>query len=139
MPFDIVPHTADLRIEAWAPSREACLAEAVRALVGTVVDTSGAEPAGHWEQVLAAGRDDDLLAAVLDEVIFRMDTTGQVPLTVAVTPAGAGAGAGVRLACTVADAARLPQVGAAPKAVALNGLRLAPGPRGWECAVTVDL
>ena len=28
-----VPHTADLRVEAWAPTREACLAEAVRGLV----------------------------------------------------------------------------------------------------------
>ena len=28
-----VPHTADLRVEAWAPTREECLAEAVRGLV----------------------------------------------------------------------------------------------------------
>ncbi|WP_420884068.1 archease [Micromonospora sp. CPCC 205547] len=33
-----VPHTADVRIEAWAPDQESCLAEAVDALVETFVD-----------------------------------------------------------------------------------------------------
>ncbi|HEV8559398.1 MAG TPA: archease [Actinophytocola sp.] len=33
-----VPHTADIRIEAWAPTREACLGEAVAALVESFAD-----------------------------------------------------------------------------------------------------
>jgi SHS2 domain-containing protein len=130
-----VPHTADLRIEAWARTREECLAEAVLALVGSVVDRSAAAPAGRWEQDVRAASDEDLLAAVLDEVIFRMDTTGQVPLGVSVGPIPGG----VRLACTVADGAALPLVGAVPKAVALHSLRLVPGSRGWECTATVDV
>ncbi len=39
-----VPHTADLRIEAWSPSREGCIGEAVRGTVESFLDTSGARP-----------------------------------------------------------------------------------------------
>jgi hypothetical protein len=35
-----LPHTADIRIEAWAPGREQCIAEAVRGMVDTFADTS---------------------------------------------------------------------------------------------------
>ncbi|SCE66445.1 Archease protein family (MTH1598/TM1083) [Micromonospora haikouensis] len=70
-----VAHTADVRIEAWAPDREGCVAEAVAAMVETFADTTGA----------------------------------------------------VEL------------VGAVPKAVALQELRFGPGPRGWSCAVTLDV
>jgi SHS2 domain-containing protein len=36
-----MPHTADLRIEAWAPTREECLAEAVRSLVDSFAVVAG--------------------------------------------------------------------------------------------------
>jgi SHS2 domain-containing protein len=39
-----VPHTADLRIEAWAATREECLAEAVRGLVGSFAAVAGVQP-----------------------------------------------------------------------------------------------
>jgi hypothetical protein len=42
--YRTLPHTADLRIEAWAPTREACLAEGVAGLVATFADTAKAEP-----------------------------------------------------------------------------------------------
>ena len=39
-----VPHTADLRIEAWAPTREECMAEAARGLVGSFAAVAGSPP-----------------------------------------------------------------------------------------------
>jgi hypothetical protein len=42
-----VAHTADLRVEAWAPSREQCIAEAVLGTVAAFVDTSSAPAEGH--------------------------------------------------------------------------------------------
>ncbi|MEU6969505.1 archease [Kitasatospora aureofaciens] len=36
-----VPHTADLRLVAWAPTAEGCVREAVRAVVEGFADTSG--------------------------------------------------------------------------------------------------
>ncbi|MGH8836946.1 MAG: archease, partial [Actinomycetes bacterium] len=37
-----VAHTADARVQAWAPTRERCIAEAVLGTVETFLDTSGA-------------------------------------------------------------------------------------------------
>ena len=39
-----VPHTADLRIEAWAVTCEECLAEALRGLVGSFAAVVGRQP-----------------------------------------------------------------------------------------------
>jgi SHS2 domain-containing protein len=131
-----VPHTADVRIEAWAPTREECVAEAVAALVGTFVDPAGAAPAGEREFRAPAGDDEDLLVAVLDEVIFRMETEGELPLHTEVADDGAG-GLTVRWRTTGTDAVEL--VGAVPKAVSLHELRLGRDGDGWSCAVTLDV
>ena len=103
-----VPHTADLRIQARAPSRI---------------------------HLVLAGPDTDMLAAALEEVIYRMDTTGQIPVTVTARAASGG----LQLACTVADAEAERAVGAVPKAVSLNDLRFEHRSGGWECLVTLDV
>jgi SHS2 domain-containing protein len=129
-----VPHTADIRIEAWAASRERCLAEAVLALVECFADVSGVRPTAVDRVRLAEASDDDLLAGLLDEVIYRLEVYGQVPVDVEADEADGGLD--VRLA--VARLSEVEVTGAAPKAVAWNELRIGPGPYGWSCAVTVD-
>ncbi|MFI7215448.1 archease [Micromonospora maritima] len=131
-----VPHTADVRIEAWAPSREDCVAEAVTALVDTFVDTASATPTGSSEFRVPPGDDGDLLVGVLDEVIFLMETEGVLPLGTEVHPAGDG-GLVVRWRTTGTEAVEL--VGAVPKAVSLHELRFGAVSGGWECAVTLDV
>lgn len=64
-----VPHTADLRLEAWAATTEGCIRKAFDAVVQGFVDTSGARPAGERVCALTAGSDEDLLVSVLEEVI----------------------------------------------------------------------
>lgn len=130
-----VPHTADVRIEAWAPSRERCLAEAVRALVDTFADLEGAHPIGTVEFRAEPGNDEEALVAVLDEVIYRLDTEGELPLDPEVCALDGGLA--VRWRTTGTDAVEL--VGAVPKAVSLNDLRFAPDDAGWSCAVTLDV
>ena len=130
-----VPHTADIRIEAWAPSRERCLAEVVRALVDTFADTQGVHPTGTAEFRVEPGDDEEALVAVLDEVIFRLDTEGELPLDSEVSAVDGGLA--VRWRTTGTDAVEL--VGAVPKAVSLNELRFAPDEAGWSCAVTLDV
>ena len=39
-----LPHTADAQVEAWAPSREECLRQAVLGSVDLFVNTAGAVP-----------------------------------------------------------------------------------------------
>jgi SHS2 domain-containing protein len=132
----MVPHTADVRIEAWAPDREGCLAEAVAALVESFVDPAGATPDGDAEFHLPARDDPDLLVGVLDEVIFRAETAGVLPLATEVRAADDG-GVTVRWHLVSTEAVEL--VGAVPKAVSLHELRFGAGPDGWSGAVTLDV
>ncbi|MEV6375751.1 archease [Micromonospora musae] len=131
-----VPHTADVRIEAWARTREECVAEAVTALVETFTDTAGARPGPDREYEAPRAHDEDLLVSVLDEVIFRMETADELPLTTEVTDDGRG-GLRVRWRVTQTDAVEL--IGAVPKAVSLHELRFGPDEAGWSCAVTLDV
>ena len=77
-----VPHTADLRIEAWAPSRDGCIRQAVLGTVDSFLDVSSARPHRLLSRRSTAGSDDDLLVAVLEEVIFLLDTVGEAPVDV---------------------------------------------------------
>lgn len=126
-----VPHTADMRIEAWAPSLEQCIAEAVSAMVEGFADLSDAEPTAVREFRAETGDPEDRLASVLDEIIYRMDAHGELPMSTTVR--------GTRVRCAMADTAKAVTVGAVPKAVSYNGLRVAQGPEGWHCAVTLDV
>jgi SHS2 domain-containing protein len=130
-----VPHTADLRVEAWAPTREGCIAQAVLGTVDSFLDTSSAHPTRTRRCQLAGHSDEDLLVAVLDEVIYLLDTENEAPIDVELDPTDAGLD--VRFA--MCDATKLPQIGAVPKAVSLNELCLAAGPEGWRCSVTLDV
>jgi SHS2 domain-containing protein len=130
-----VPHTADVRVEAWGPGREQCLAEAVRAMVETFADLRGVRPTAVRCARIDEPRDDDLLAALLDEIIFRLEVHGEVPVDIEAETTDTGLD--VRLA--VADLAAVEITGAPPKAVSWHELRLAPGPYGWSAAVTIDV
>ena len=129
------PHTADLRIEAWAPDRDGCIRQAVLGAVESFLDISSARPHRSLSRRLTAGSDDDLLVAVLEEVIFLLDTVGDAPVDLDLK--GSGGAAEVNFA--MVDARTLPQVGAVPKAVSLNDLRLTHDGHGWRCMVTLDV
>lgn len=143
-----VPHTADLRVEAWGPDRETCLAQAVRGTVAAFVDLTPARaatttrrtrrvvvtsprPGGPEGDAAAA----DLLVALLDEVVYRVDADGEVPVDVDLTAHPDG----LRADLTMVEVAALPLVGAVPKAVTLHGLAVGHGPEGWHCSVTLDV
>jgi SHS2 domain-containing protein len=131
-----VPHTADVRIEAWAPSREGCVAQAVAALVGSFADVAGAGPVGTVAVRIEPAADEDLLAAALDEIIYLMDTDGRLPVGVEVR---AGDRGGLDLDVRLADPGGVELIGAVPKAVSLHELRFERDADGWWCRVTVDV
>ncbi len=123
-----VPHTADLRVEAWAPTREECMAEAVRGLVDSFAVVAGRRPGRQAGRHVAASSDEDLLVAVIDEVIYRLDACGEIPASVTVRLAPDG---GVVLSLSL---------GAVPKAASLHDLWCAPDPVGrWSCRITIDV
>jgi protein archease len=130
-----VPHTADIRIEAWGPTWDACLTEAVTALVDSFADTTGARPERIVTADLPAGTDADRLAAVLDEVIYLLDTEDAVPLGLEVDTRPEALH--VRMPVAALDTVEM--IGAVPKAVALSGLRLYGDDGHWEAAATIDV
>ncbi|MEV2242378.1 archease [Micromonospora sp. NPDC049891] len=131
-----VPHTADVRIEAWAPDRAGCVAEAVAALVESFTDPGVARPSAERTFHAPPAADVDLLVTVLDEVIFRMETTDELPLASEVTD---DAGGGLSIRWRTSATAELELTGAVPKAVSLHELRFGRDGEGWSCAVTLDV
>ena len=132
-----VPHTADLRIEAWGPTREECITEAVRGLVESFADIRETTHQRAVNRHLEAGSAADLLAAAVEEVIYYLDTDGTIPAEVEASRAADG---GVDLTLRVVDAAAAEIIGAAPKAASLSGLTCASDASGrWSCAVTIDV
>lgn len=121
-------------MEAWAPSREECLRQAVLGSVGLFVDIAGALAAGtHAFRV--EGDDEHRLVAVLEEIVFLLDTTGAVPVDVAVMSCDGGCD--VRF--DTVPARTLPRIGAVPKGVSLSQLRFVYIEGGWTCRVTWDV
>lgn len=130
-----MPHTGDLAVEAWAPGREECVAEAVRGAVEGFARIPPRLPSVPRAYELRADDDERLLVAALEEMIFRAETAGELPAEVTLLPTADGA----LLRLAVVDSDLVEQVGAVPKAVALHGLRMTRGPEGWRCHVTLDV
>lgn len=128
-----VPHQAEVRIAAWAPSREECVAQAVMALVESFADTTEAGHTGVVDLPVAAESGDELLANVLDEVICLLDTVGRIPLEVRVRRLDGGLD--IRMRMTDVDQAEL--VGALPKGVALCELRFGRRAAVWSGQATL--
>ena len=128
-------HTADEILEAWGPSREVCLEEAVLALVDSVAQL---EHAAWWwhRQVELSGTDEEILVALLEEVIFHLDAHDAVPVLVMVQRHGDD----VIAHLWMTDLHRVVTVGAAPKGVSYSGVAIAEEEPGrWRCRATVDV
>nr|WP_246331227.1 archease [Saccharopolyspora hordei] len=129
-----MPHTADIRFQAWGGTREECLEQAARALVAAFADVAEDAPARTSEVVLG-GDDEQVLLAVLDEIVYRLDVEGTVPRDVGVRTTSSG----TVLRLSEVDADRVRFTGAAPKAISLHGFSFTHDQRGWRCEITVDV
>lgn len=132
-----VPHTADVILEAWGPDASSCCEEAVAALA-TVYVEPGDHPVAETHGLrLAPGRAEDLLLALLDEVIFVLDTSVNVPVAARVQVAAEEEGLEVELELAPPDAVE--PTGAVPKAISRSGLLFDVTPSGARCAFLVDV
>ena len=129
-----VPHTADLRIEAWAPTLQACLREAVAALVESITDTTDAAPETTFDTEVPVRDDQDALVRVLDEVIYLLDVQGMVPLDAQIMEIESG----YRLRMPAVFVGTV-EVSTVPKAVTLQDLGCDFDGRRWNCAATIDV
>lgn len=133
---EVIGHTADVILEAWAPDLASCAAEAVAALVATCADTSGAEVVDRRRVHLDPAAPTDLLHALLEEVIFVLDTEAAVPVAAEVTGTAED---GLDVAIALADPATVEPTGSAPKAISRSELAVRTGPDGVRCRFLVDV
>ncbi|GLV51857.1 putative protein archease [Thermobispora bispora] len=133
-----LPHTADMRVAAWAPTRAECIAEAVLGVAESFTDLGGDPPCRGAETLhLEPGPPEDQLLAALDEVIFQLDTTARVPFRAEAREEEEN---GISLRLWYTELGAVTQTGASPKGIALENLRFEQGPDGtWTCEVTVDV
>jgi SHS2 domain-containing protein len=132
----LAPHTADLIVEAWAQTRAACLEEAGAALVEAFCDTSGVSAGTPVPVIFDAGSELDLLAAVLEEIVYLAEVTGVVPLTLSLAETEGGQVAGFFELAPVSD---VEVTGAVPKGVSYGDLLLARRDGGWFCHAVIDV
>lgn len=148
-----VAHTADVIVEAWAPDLAGCLEEAVAGLVGIYADLDTADPAapadadavdpadgkelGSGRVVrLRSGAAEVMLLALLDEVVFVLDTGDGVPVGAEVRPVDEG---GVEVALRLVPAERLVGTGSVPKAIARSELAVTETAGRVSCRFLVDV
>lgn len=135
-------HTADVVIEAWGPTRAACLEEALAALAETYSEPdadvdAGAAPAPHrlrWHHDGVDG--EDLLADLLDDAIARLDCDGLVTVAGHLTDGPDGSVTGELLVVPL-EAREV--TGASPKGVSRSDLRLGPDDGGWSARAIIDV
>ncbi len=129
-------HTADVIVEAWGPTRGACLEEAVLGLVRSFADVAGGVPTRRLPLALDAEPDEEVLVDLLDEVVYRLDATAEVPAAIGLHDEPGG---GVTGWVDVVAAGDVEVTGALPKGVSRSGLRLADEDGSWRCRVEVDV
>jgi SHS2 domain-containing protein len=114
----------------------ACLEAAVRGLVSTFADVTAVEATDSIEESFAESTDEDLLVAVLEQVIYLVEVVGVVPVTVDFVDEKAGRLAG---SFAVAPLEAVEICGPAPKAIALSDLVFEERDNEWRCLVTIDV
>ena len=123
-------------IEAWAPTFDECLAEAVAALTDSYASASNAGPAGGHTFHLTTRSREQALVAVLEEALYVLDVRGAV-VVAAHLETGNGTSVSGWFDLARVDESRL--VGSVPKGISLSGLYIQDTGRGWRCSATVDV
>jgi SHS2 domain-containing protein len=131
----VLPHTADVIVEAWGQDLASCIEEAVTALVDICFDTSDASTERTRAVAIGPGAPDVLLLSVLDELIFLLDTSLHVPVGAAVAHDGDQLAVEIRLA----ERDSVEPSGAGPKAISRSDLSVVVGPDEARCSFLVDV
>lgn len=133
MPYEILPHTADIGVAASAPTIEALFSEAVRGLAAILLDDE--PPAGEEGSTVRVEADDLalLLAGVLEEALYAYESRGELAVGAQLDVAG-GVAHGRFLSVHGVQAA-----GPAIKAVTYHQLAVEQAPQGWRATVFFDV
>lgn len=129
-------------VEAWAPTRELCLREAVLGLVEVFADPDAARavvPASRRARVpieLDAPDDEELLVALLEDVVYALDALDSVPVDARLDLRPDG---GVTGWLETVPSAILEDVGAVPKGVSRSDMTFREEAGMWRCRAEIDV
>ena len=129
-------HTADVILEAWGPDLASCCREAAAALVGTYVDKVNGEYVGERFVHVPPAPPEAQVFRVLEELIFTLDTSDDVPVAVDVRGAADG---GLVVELKLVRRRSVDATGAVPKALSRSGLLVETGLGRVFCRFLVDL
>ena len=132
----VAPHTADMIVEAWAPSRSTCLEELVRGVVETFADTAAAVATREIPFEIGAALDDDVVVTLLEDVLYLVDADGLVVVDITLEEEDDGCFDGT---FWVAPTDAVAATGAVPKGVSRSELRFARHDSMWQCRVVIDV
>jgi SHS2 domain-containing protein len=130
----VTEHTADVQIEAWGPTLAVCLTEAVAATVEVFAEVSGARPVEARDVELDATGPEQLLVALLEELMVIVDSEGLVPIDVQFAEDHPSRGT-----LTLVPLSAIEVVGPAPKGVSYGGLEIGVEDRTWRCRAIIDV
>lgn len=131
----MLPHTADMIVEAWGPDDLACAEEAAEGLIEICVSGRPDPAVGLWvSEIDVPPR--DLVRSVLEEVVFALDTSEFAPVS-ARLDRSAGSEITVRLG--LATRASVAFTGAAPKAIVMMPSEPAGPDAPSRCRFVVDV
>jgi SHS2 domain-containing protein len=130
------PHTADLVVTAWSSTEAGCLAEAVRGLTESFAEITRAAPTATREWTVCADSPAERLVAVLEEVVYLLDTRGEVAVDTEIQPV---AGGRVRGEFIIVPLSATTPTGPAPKGIARHGLHHTERDDHWQCRVVIDV
>jgi SHS2 domain-containing protein len=132
-----VSHTADLIIEGWGATAFECLEEAARALVDTFADAGDVVATDTVPVMFELPPDEDeTLVAVLEEIVYLLDTRDVVPVDVSLEATEDG---GVGGYFETAPASQVAVRGATPKGVSRSQLELGHDDGRWHCRAVIDV
>lgn len=131
-----MPHIADVLLEAWGPTRVACLQEVACGLVESFADLGDVEPIDRIPVSLGPVGDEDVLVLLLEEVIYVVDALGRVPVGVELAERPDGSVEGCFATIPSED---LEAIGALPKGVSRSDLLFERRNAQWRCRVLVDV
>lgn len=135
--YELVDHTADIGVHAWGHTREEVFELAAEGMFSLICDPMTIDATRVVEVAVGASQPDLLLAAWLNELLYRFEATGVVFETFEVTE--------------LTDTTLKARVGGEPldprrhaicggvKAATLHQLSLQPWEGGWEGFVLLDV
>jgi SHS2 domain-containing protein len=132
----LVPHAADVIVEAWGETRLECLAEAVVGLVESFADIAGVQAASRRAVSVAPDNDENMFVSLLEDVVYALDVFDEVPVAAELRERGDG---GIEGSLATVPSDRLEAVGAPPKGVSRSDVRFAAHRGLWRCRALVDV